>query len=180
MYDIQHCFICRPLDSTVSEDSGIEPKTVATTALAVRRSITTRLDLILRILQHVTWFSLLWLAGARVVQFCSACMYITPLHTIMGNINECPAPDSNDYKLLITELAGWWPLISAQREFGNKNHDLVWPVVSISFPYIIYIHFECNADRQANTCIICVSSFASTKTNFQKCQRGNKAKHINY
>ncbi len=38
MYDIQHCFICRPSDSTVSEDAGIEPRTVATTALAVGRS----------------------------------------------------------------------------------------------------------------------------------------------
>ncbi len=37
MYDIQHCFICRPLDSTVSKDAKIEPMTVATTALAVRR-----------------------------------------------------------------------------------------------------------------------------------------------
>jgi hypothetical protein len=38
MYDIQHCFICRPTDSTVSEDAGIEPRTVATTALTVRCS----------------------------------------------------------------------------------------------------------------------------------------------
>ncbi len=38
MYDIQYCFICRPSDSTVSEDAGIEPRPVATTALAVRRS----------------------------------------------------------------------------------------------------------------------------------------------
>ncbi len=38
MYFIQHCFICRPSDSTVSEDAGIEPRTVATTALIVRRS----------------------------------------------------------------------------------------------------------------------------------------------
>jgi hypothetical protein len=38
MYDIQCRFICRPSDSTVSEDAGIEPGTVATTALAVRRS----------------------------------------------------------------------------------------------------------------------------------------------
>ncbi len=38
MYDIQHCFICRPSDSTVSEDAGIEPRTVATNPLAVRRS----------------------------------------------------------------------------------------------------------------------------------------------
>jgi hypothetical protein len=37
-YFIQHCFICRPSDSTVSEDAGIKPRTVATMALAVRRS----------------------------------------------------------------------------------------------------------------------------------------------
>jgi hypothetical protein len=35
---IQHCFICRPSDSTVPTDAGIEPRTVATSALAVRRS----------------------------------------------------------------------------------------------------------------------------------------------
>ncbi len=38
MYFIQHCFISRPSDSFVSEDAGIEPRTVATVALAVRRS----------------------------------------------------------------------------------------------------------------------------------------------
>ncbi len=32
-YLIQHCFVCRPSDSTVSEDAGIEPRTVATWAL---------------------------------------------------------------------------------------------------------------------------------------------------
>jgi hypothetical protein len=37
-YSIQHCFICRPSDSTVPTDAGIEPWTVATGALAVRRS----------------------------------------------------------------------------------------------------------------------------------------------
>ncbi len=29
MYVIQHWFICRPSDSTVSEDAGFEPETVA-------------------------------------------------------------------------------------------------------------------------------------------------------
>jgi hypothetical protein len=29
-YLIQHCFICRPSDSTVSEDAGIERRIVAT------------------------------------------------------------------------------------------------------------------------------------------------------
>ncbi len=37
-YCIQHCFICRPSDSTVTTDAGIEPRTVATGALTVRRS----------------------------------------------------------------------------------------------------------------------------------------------
>ncbi len=27
MYDIQYCFICRPSDSTMSKDAGIEPRT---------------------------------------------------------------------------------------------------------------------------------------------------------
>ncbi len=38
MYFIQHCFLCRPSASTASEDAGIEPRTVDTSALAVRRS----------------------------------------------------------------------------------------------------------------------------------------------
>jgi hypothetical protein len=37
-YYIQHCFICRPPDSTVPTDAGIELRTVATGALAVIRS----------------------------------------------------------------------------------------------------------------------------------------------
>jgi hypothetical protein len=37
MYVIQHYFICRPSDSTLSEDAGIEPRTFATLALTVRR-----------------------------------------------------------------------------------------------------------------------------------------------
>jgi hypothetical protein len=37
-YIIKHCFICRPSDSTVSEDAGIEPRNVATLALTARRS----------------------------------------------------------------------------------------------------------------------------------------------
>jgi hypothetical protein len=37
MYDIQHCFVCRPSDSTVLKDAGIEPRIVAIKALAVRR-----------------------------------------------------------------------------------------------------------------------------------------------
>ncbi len=35
-YFIQHYYICRPSDSTVPVNAGIEPRTVATTALAVR------------------------------------------------------------------------------------------------------------------------------------------------
>jgi hypothetical protein len=35
---IQHRLICRPSDSTVSEEAGIEPGTVVTLALTVGRS----------------------------------------------------------------------------------------------------------------------------------------------
>ncbi len=38
MYCIQPCFICRPIDSTMAEEDGIEPRTIVTSALAVRRS----------------------------------------------------------------------------------------------------------------------------------------------
>ncbi len=38
MHFIPHCFLCRPSDSAVSEDAGIEPRTVATTASTVRCS----------------------------------------------------------------------------------------------------------------------------------------------
>jgi hypothetical protein len=37
-YNIQLYFICRPSDSTVPTNAGIEPRTVATGALAARRS----------------------------------------------------------------------------------------------------------------------------------------------
>jgi hypothetical protein len=38
MYVIRHCFICRLSDSTVSEEAGIDPTTVANMALTARRS----------------------------------------------------------------------------------------------------------------------------------------------
>jgi hypothetical protein len=47
-YFIQHCFICRPSDSTVPTYAGIESRTVATGALA----LTTKLDLIRKPRSH--------------------------------------------------------------------------------------------------------------------------------
>ncbi len=38
MYYIQHCFICRPTESIVPMDAGIESRTIAPGGLAVRRS----------------------------------------------------------------------------------------------------------------------------------------------
>ncbi len=65
MYFIQLCFICRPEDSSVLEDAGIEPRTIETLVLEVRRSnhlarsypqgqisSTTRLDLIHKARYH--------------------------------------------------------------------------------------------------------------------------------
>jgi hypothetical protein len=44
MYDNQYCFICPPSDFNVSKEAGIEPRTVATTALS--DALTTMIDLI--------------------------------------------------------------------------------------------------------------------------------------
>jgi hypothetical protein len=44
MYVIQHCFVCRPSESTLSEDAGIEPRTVVTLAMTAKCSSHTRLD----------------------------------------------------------------------------------------------------------------------------------------
>jgi hypothetical protein len=43
-YFIQHCFICRLSVSIVSWDSGIEPRTVATSSLALADALTSRLS----------------------------------------------------------------------------------------------------------------------------------------
>ncbi len=43
---IQHCYICRSSDSTVSEDDGIELRTVATSAYRLSDALATRRDLI--------------------------------------------------------------------------------------------------------------------------------------
>ncbi len=39
VYFIQHCFICRPSYSIVSEDVGIEPRNVETSALTLRPTL---------------------------------------------------------------------------------------------------------------------------------------------
>ncbi len=72
---IQHCFICHRSDLNVSEDAGIKPRTVATSALAVRRSITTWLDLIqTRYFYIGTFVITLWISKTGLVilqkQFC--------------------------------------------------------------------------------------------------------------
>jgi hypothetical protein len=45
-YFIQHCFIRRTLDSTMSEDACIESRTVGTLTLMQSDALTTKLDLI--------------------------------------------------------------------------------------------------------------------------------------
>jgi hypothetical protein len=60
MYFIQHCFICHPqiLLCRKMQDAGIEPRIVATLALAVRLDlIHTRLDLIQTLLDHLIHYS---------------------------------------------------------------------------------------------------------------------------
>jgi hypothetical protein len=51
---IQHCFICRPPDSSVSEDAGIEPRTVAALQLAfICFNLSTKFSSIIRVFMPV-------------------------------------------------------------------------------------------------------------------------------
>jgi hypothetical protein len=62
-------FICRPSDSTVSRDAGIKPRTVATSALTIRRSKGKR-DMAMR---RIFW------------GFCRNWFLIDPLHYLSSH-----------------------------------------------------------------------------------------------
>ncbi len=74
---IQHCFICRPSDSAVSEDAGIEPRTVLTMPLAVRRS------------NHSTWshplLNTILLHAAAYIQMFSTVQYLIEHFNLLRN-----------------------------------------------------------------------------------------------
>jgi hypothetical protein len=61
MYDIKHCFICRPSDSIVSEDAGIANPGQLRLQHWLSHALTTRPDLIHPRLDliHITWLDLI-------------------------------------------------------------------------------------------------------------------------
>jgi hypothetical protein len=76
-YYIQHCFICRPSDSTVLTDAGIEPRTVASGALQLEylhwlnKCPSRFLERDIRIsreLEKKSFFALLTLLGEIILQ----------------------------------------------------------------------------------------------------------------
>jgi hypothetical protein len=77
MYFIQLCLIFRPSDFTVSEDAGIESRTVATSALAVRRSsLSDELD---ELYICIRMYCTLYMVALCIKKICS---------TIRSNITE--------------------------------------------------------------------------------------------
>jgi hypothetical protein len=71
MYDIQHCFICHPSDSTVSVDAGIVTQDSCDCGIGCQSdALTTRLDLIQFILALVI---------ETIINFCK---YITIFRTL--------------------------------------------------------------------------------------------------
>ncbi len=96
---IQHCFICRPSDSTVSEDAVIESRTVGTLALTARRSKQS-------VISHprVGWISSTNLARSHPpslsVQCAAGVAYETPCQKGLAYSPEqhvCNYPDSVSY-----------------------------------------------------------------------------------
>ncbi len=84
MYFIQHCFIPRSSDSTVSEDAGIGTRTFATLALVARCfiCITSRLNLIHKILRRILHFTAISL-GLRILKVMVGVLpYRDPMATV--------------------------------------------------------------------------------------------------
>ncbi len=115
MYSIQHGFICLPSDSTVSEDAGIEPRTVPALALAVRRSITTRLELIslpikyVYLLIHSCWRSISMQCTPTVV---GAAFYTGPQLLVQSpncTLYANPVPRGKDERELPAHISGFSP-----------------------------------------------------------------------
>jgi hypothetical protein len=128
MYFIPHCFICGPSDSIVSEDAGIEPRTVVTLALATSRSnqsaiylihtrldlVHTRLDLILSRLDLVhTRLDLinsrLDLIHTRLDLTCNLPVHLEHLHPTPGS-DEKPQICLASHRSHTTPLQGLPPL----------------------------------------------------------------------
>jgi|688.fasta_scaffold327111_1 hypothetical protein len=91
MYPIRHCGICRPSDSTVLDDVGIELGTVATLALTQPDAIITRLDLIHGLyLLYPNW-------GMRN-------LYIASFHSIvLGPHPELIGEDGSGSEIIVSE-----------------------------------------------------------------------------
>ncbi len=113
MYCIQHCFTCRPSDSHVSEDAEIEPKTVATLALTVRRSNHSARYHPLWIYRSVDEVSRVWMRSSQVwikfrwsrVWMRSAAKLWTRFSGVVRT-SDCQAV----LRILIRDPVPFWPL----------------------------------------------------------------------
>ncbi len=139
-YCTLHCFIRHPSDSTVSEDAGIEHRTVATLALAVRRSNNSARSYLLGYSSR----SHLYYSGLR------SCF---PGHSGWGSGSYCKTQPK-------TQIPNW-PILSVPYIRGLKtcktifkewctvcNQKRIWPLRSKIFA--ILNRFLCHKGRILN------------------------------
>jgi hypothetical protein len=97
MYVIQHCYICCPLDSTVSEDAGIEPmQDCCNFGIDSQMPLTTPVDLI-----HNSAYSILYISRYRTY-----ITYIYLLYAVLGAEREgcvCLVKSISNFRLVAAQ-----------------------------------------------------------------------------
>ncbi len=161
-YFIQHCFICRPSDSTVSEDAVIEPcRTVATLAMANSQSdavtirldlIHTRLDLVLigyrSHLQSATDLIHTWLISSTIGQISSTLGYISSslglISSTLGQISYTSNVDLIHNRLdlihIRLDLIHTYKASPVLQYEVSKTEGLNWKVLRTGPPF--FNHFN--------------------------------------
>ncbi len=103
MFVIQHCFICRPSDSNVSEDAGIEPRTVVRLWHWQPDALTTRIDLTVERLY------------CKRPILCLASSKILTLHPTHHPASVYPPPLERGEDTLVRGRGGWVNILEDAR-----------------------------------------------------------------
>ncbi len=124
-YNIQHCFICRPSDSTVPTDAGIEPRTVATIVHWQSDALTTKLDLIRSHAHKLVIFLLLYFfkCTKQTLKLLYKDNWRWTVHFAYYE-EVCRLPVGNKKKTTSTSppfLPDWWQQVGGQNQGKNQG-----------------------------------------------------------
>ncbi len=125
MYFIQHCFICRPSDSTVSEDARNKPRTVATLEFARRSNHSAR--------SHP---SRLWISSTKPVPTVQECT-LSLLYSTECSLRQLKYSYALERKSMYSYVFLFWELGGLSPNF--RIHVFLSDLVYRIFPGSVHI-----------------------------------------